>query len=133
MSAVFSAAVLAADLKVTITDVRSDGGTIRINLYDNAGAFPKSGAAVAGGKAKVKARKGGVEIVFKDLKPGRYAAALYHDENGNGKFDQGILGIPLEGYAFSNNATVFLSAPPFERAAFDLPAQGGAIEIRMDY
>lgn len=135
MTAFFVSAVpadtAAADLRVTITGVRSDGGTVRMNLYDTPGAFPKSGTAVMGGKAPAK--KGAVEIRFTGLEPGRYAAALYHDENGNDKFDQGIFGIPLEGYAFSNNAKVFLMAPSFEDAAFDLPAAGGAIEIRMDY
>ncbi|MEX2451596.1 MAG: DUF2141 domain-containing protein [Rhodospirillales bacterium] len=121
----------AADLRVTITGVRSDGGTVRMNLYDHSDAFPKSKTAVMGGKAPAK--KGTVEIRFTGLKPGRYAAALYHDENDNGKFDQGIFGIPLEGYAFSNNAKAFLSAPSFEDAAFDLPAADGAIEIRMGY
>ena len=54
------------------------------------------------------------------LKKKSYAIAVYHDENDNDSFDQGFLGIPLEDYAFSNNAAVFLGPPSFDDAAFIL-------------
>ena len=57
---------------------------------------------------------------------------MYHDENGNGEFDQGFLGIPLEDYGFSNGASGFLGPPSFSDAAFPLSGEGGRITIRLD-
>jgi len=71
--------------------------------------------------------------VFTDLAPGAYAVAAYHDENGNGEFDQGFLGLPLEGYGFSRDASGFLSAPSFSSAAVLLEEGGKTIRIRLSY
>ncbi len=70
---------------------------------------------------------------FAGIKPGAYAIAAYHDENGNRTFDKGLFGWPLEGYGFSNDAPVFLGAPPFARAAFSVPEGGARIVFRMVY
>ena len=43
------------------------------------------------------------EIDFTGVPPGKYALVCYHDENSNGKFDENMLGMPKEGYCFSNN------------------------------
>ena len=54
-----------------------------------------------------------------NLKEGIYAVAIFHDENSNDKFDS-FFGIPNEKYGFSNNPSIFLSAPKFEQSSFDL-------------
>ncbi|MFX6023619.1 DUF2141 domain-containing protein, partial [Acinetobacter baumannii] len=76
------------------------------------------------------AHRGTIKAVFPNLKPGRYAIVTTHDENGNGRMDF-ILGLPAEGYAFSNDIRPFLSAPGFERAAFAVGQRDLAIAIRM--
>ena len=43
--------------------------------------------------------------------------AVIHDENMNGKLDTHLLGIPKEGYGFSNDAKVFLGVPSFSSAS----------------
>jgi uncharacterized protein (DUF2141 family) len=37
---------------------------------------------------------------FSDIKPGKYAIAVIHDENCNGELDSNLFGIPTEGYGF---------------------------------
>jgi uncharacterized protein (DUF2141 family) len=59
--------------------------------------------------------------------------AVFHDENGNGEFDQGFLGIPLEGYAFSNGARVFLGPPSFDSAKFQVGADPLTLTIAITY
>jgi uncharacterized protein (DUF2141 family) len=44
-----------------------------------------------------------------------------HDANDNGKLDRNFMGIPSEGYGFSNNAGEFGPAS-FADAAFDVAA-----------
>lgn len=70
---------------------------------------------------------------FKNLSPGTYAIAVYHDENRNDDFDTNFIGLPLEGYAFSNGASVFLGPPSFDAARFVLSAPSMAITIPMTY
>ena len=106
---------VAAELRVRVTELRIDDGGVHFALYATPESFPKKEDRHAG--AEVKAKDGGAIWVFRGLAPGRYAVAVYHDENGNGEFDQGFFGIPLEGYAFSNGATAFFSAPGFDDAA----------------
>ena len=54
------------------------------------------------------------------LPKGKYAVAIFQDENKNGKMDTGIFGIPKEPYAFSKNAKAIFSAPKFKKASFNV-------------
>ena len=72
-------------------------------------------------------------LEFKDLKPGRYALAVYHDENGNGEFDRTWIGLPAEGLGFSNGAWIGLGPPSFEEAAVTLKGQEQTIVIALRY
>lgn len=120
----------AAELVITVDGIRSDRGDIRVSVYANAAEWPDKPASANG--QKQKAQRG--SIVFRyDLPPGIYAANGYHDENGNGKFDTSLLGLPEEGYMFSNNVKPFLSAPSFASASFKLPPEGAAISMRVQY
>lgn len=53
-----------------------------------------------------------------------------HDENGNGTLDTNLIGMPLEGYGFSNNPAV-MRKPTWDEAAFDVGAGGAAIAIAL--
>lgn len=121
----------AADLVVRIENLRSADGIVRLALYDSDELFLQSGGARAG--ADPKAEAGGVEVVFPQLPPGTYAVATYHDENSNEAFDTGLLGLPLEGFGFSNDARVLLGPPSFADAAVTVPAEGATIVVRMRY
>ena len=57
-------------------------------------------------------------IVIKNLKPGKYAFKYFHDENKNENLDLNWIGIPKEGYGFSNNAKGTLGPPSFEKTIF---------------
>lgn len=122
---------VAAELRVRVTELRIDDGGVHFALYATPESFPKKDDRHAG--AEVKAKDGGAIWVFRGLAPGRYAVAVYHDENGNGEFDQGFFGIPLEGYAFSNGATAFFSAPGFDEAAVTVGEGVTEIVIEMAY
>src|SRR5690349_5051697 len=89
-----------SNLIVTIENLKNINGDLLIGLYDNASNFPRK---VATGKV-VKVTEKLMKVTFPDLKPGNYAVSVLHDENQNKDMDQGRLGIPKEGYGFSNNA-----------------------------
>ena len=111
-------AASSAELTIIVNQLRNSSGDVHIAVYNDADTFPDSDGMIT--ETKIPARQPAVTWTFKNLSPGRYAVAVYHDENGNDEFDQGLFGIPLEGYAFSNNAAVFLGPPDFAEAAIDV-------------
>lgn len=124
-----SATCSAAMLKVSVTGLKNDAGHVHIALFNKAEGFPYHEAIFR--EEKTPITSGAAQISFRDLTPGAYGIAIYHDENTNDEFDQGLFGIPLEDYGFSNNAPVFFGPPSFEAARFELsePATSIAIDI----
>ncbi len=120
----------AADLEVTIQGLRNGDGMMRLALFDKAEEFPR-GQDIR--DHDVAAKPGNIVVVFKDLKPGTYALAIHHDENTNSSMDTNFIGLPLEGYGFSNNAPVFFGPPSFEAAAFKVGDGKSKISLKVVY
>jgi uncharacterized protein (DUF2141 family) len=120
----------AGDLTVTVDHVRSDRGAILAAMYDSEASFMKQPLARA--TFKVKAATGEVQYVFHDLPAGKYAITAFHDENANGQLDKNLIGIPKEGYGFSNSPGS-LEPPPFSQAAFEFDGTTQSINITLRY
>jgi uncharacterized protein (DUF2141 family) len=118
----------AAGLDLTVTDLRTQQGSLRIAVADSAAGWSDTEKAVAGTARKPQRKE--ETFHFPDLPPGSYAVMVMHDENDNGKLDSNFMGMPIEGYGFSNNPGV-MRKPTFEEARFELGAEGGAITVRL--
>lgn len=94
---------------VKVADIPTDKGVIRIAIYDNANSAFDEDLAIA--KAIINADSKGVEKSFL-LVPGKYAIAVFHDENNNGYVDTNFLGIPKERYGFSGGS----NKPDYKKA-----------------
>ncbi len=100
------------DVTIEINNLSNNKGKVLLEFYD--------------GDKKVIARvKGNIEnnscfISVNDLNPGRYAFRYFHDENNNEKLDTNWMGIPKEGFGFSNNALGTFGPPAFEKWIFEL-------------
>ena len=70
---------------------------------------------------------------FEDIPAGTYALAVVHDENMNGKLDTNWLGIPVEGYGFSNDAKSLNGAPSFSDASFVYGGENLNFTISLRY
>ena len=81
----------------------------------------------------IKVRDKQARCDFEDIPPGTYALAIVHDENMNGKLDTNLLGIPKEGYGFSNDAKALLGAPSFSAASFSYDGQNLELTISLNY
>jgi uncharacterized protein (DUF2141 family) len=136
--------VQAADLTLTVEGVRSNTGEVLIGVYENADAFKRAIDSSATKSAllpqawriigvSLRAKAGSQSIIFTQLPPGRYAVIAFHDENDNGLLDANVLGVPTEGFGFSNNAHGFLSAPSFDEAAISLGLGNTSIAISLNY
>ena len=121
-----------AAIDVRVQGVRSDRGNIMFVLYgDNPDDFLVKGKKIL--KQRIPAKRGIVTFCVIVPKAGVYAAAVYHDENGNGKFDRNRIGLPNEGGGFSNNPTLFLLAPSHEQVAFHVSNSQTHVEIQLNY
>ncbi len=99
-------------------------GYARIGIYNNPKTFCnesiKPFREVSG---KIVGNECFIEIF--DLPDGEYALTLLHDENDDLVMNYNFLGLPKEGYAFSNNAFPVLSKPSFNSCKIKVVA--GAI------
>jgi uncharacterized protein (DUF2141 family) len=123
-------AAQAAQLTVTIEGVRNAKGDIRISVYTSPSEWPDHPTR---DHDQVLPAKAGRVVFTYDLPPGTYAVNGFHDEIGNGKFKTSLIGLPEEGYLFSNNVRPVLSAPSFQSASFKLPPEGAVISISVQY
>jgi uncharacterized protein (DUF2141 family) len=111
-----SAPALALDLTVVVTGARSAQGTISAALYDSERGWLET--ALRG--ERIAAGDGRGVFVFRDLPAGTYAVAAFHDENGNGKLDRNLLGMPTESFGFSRDAQAMFGPPEFADAVLEL-------------
>ena len=124
----------AADLTVRIEGVRSADGDIRVALHRRADGvdFPDSAGILK--TAMRPAGKAG-DLVFAGLAPGDYAIAAFHDEDRDGDLNTNLLGMPTEGYGFSNEARGTFGPPGFDAAAFTIKAGDSqpAVTVKLSY
>jgi uncharacterized protein (DUF2141 family) len=119
-----------APLELDFDGVRSAKGLIRICLTADAKNFP---TCVDDARALTRTVPASTrDLRLSGLAPGNYAVAIIHDENGNAKLDT-LVGIPREGFGFSNNPAIAFGPPRFVAARFALVAGGTRQEIRMRY
>ena len=128
--ALLSAASLtaAATLEVEITDIRSSEGQLMVAVHASAEGWDGKAAPVA---AQLHAPSGERALLsFEGLAPGSYAVQVMHDQNGNGTLDSNFMGMPVEGYGFSNNPEVMRKAT-FDEARIEVGEGGTRIQLRL--
>ncbi len=123
-----SAGATAAKLDVTLKDVANNQGHVLVALYDSEDAWEGRAKNLAG--QRIVAAAGTLDLHFADLAPGRYGLMVMHDENDNGKLDSNLLGIPQEGYGFSNNPSLMRRAN-FDEVVFEVPETGHSVVVEM--
>jgi uncharacterized protein (DUF2141 family) len=134
----FPAAALAESsscpgIHVNILNIRNSTGTVACALFESPDGFPIEFLRYATNIMVIKIRDAQARCDFLDIPPGTYALGVVHDENMNGKLDTKWLGIPKEGYGFSNDAKAFLSAPSFSAASFPYGGQDMELTIKLHY
>ncbi len=117
-----------ASLKVEVQNVRVQKGVVYVALFRSGNNFPQ-GKPMEGRKLDIGGNS--VHTTF-SVEPGDYAIAVYHDENGNGKMDKRMFGIPKEPYGFSNNYRPTMSAPKFGDCKFSVGDGGKVVSIKLD-
>ena len=106
------------ELTVNISNIKLLKGEIIIGVFNTDVGFLKEGVAIK--NYTIKVTKETETLVIKDLPKGEYAISLYHDENSDKVCNRNFIGIPKEGYGFSNNIKPKFSAPSYADCKFSL-------------
>lgn len=119
-----------ATLSLNITGLKSDKGVIRVLLFKGESGLPDDRSkAVRSASVKISGTQG--DVVFKDLQSGTYAISVFHDSENSGQLRTNFLGIPRDGYGFSNNAMGTFGPPHFGHASFDVTAGRNEHQIKL--
>jgi uncharacterized protein (DUF2141 family) len=119
------------ETEVKVTGIRSNKGKIVLNVF-------KDNASYDDGKPykkfvfDKKAIVNGTLVVSCKLDPGIYGFTMVDDENDNGKIDKNFIGMPKEGFGFSNFFMEKMKKPAFDDFKVDLNTHS-KIEIRVKY
>jgi uncharacterized protein (DUF2141 family) len=119
----------AATLTVHVQNVLPAGGVLRLGLYDAARYPDDDSKPVAA--ADVPATAGETVVTLQNIAPGTYAIQTFQDVNSNDKMDQSWIGLPLEPFGFSRDATPFLSKPAFDDVKFNLSAGENTLVLHL--
>ncbi|MBZ0107627.1 MAG: DUF2141 domain-containing protein [Candidatus Scalindua rubra] len=120
-------------IHVEIQDIRNSKGSVACVLFESPEGFPTKYLRCATNIMMTKVLNKHVSFDFLDIAPGTYALAVIHDENVNGKLDTNWLGVPKEGYGFSNDVKGVLGAPAFSAASFPYDGQNMEMTISLNY
>ena len=120
-------------IHVKILNIRNSTGTVACALFESPEGFPNEYLHFATNIMIIKIRKSQARCDFEDIPPGTYAMAVVHDENMNGKIDTNWMGIPTEGYGFSNDAKALLGAPSFSAASFLYDGRNIDLTMSLNY
>lgn len=122
----------AATLRVVVSNVASDAGSIVVWVYDSKDNWlsdrwrTRKVTAIAGN------RSDDTVTVELDLPPGDYALSVFQDLEDDGKLARNFIGIPKEPAGLSNNVRPRFGPPSFADAKFtvaDAPVEQ-RIELR---
>ena len=122
----------ATRLFVRVENVRSSRGLIAVTLYTDVRKkfLAKRGSLYVG---RVPARQGRTDVCIHVPTPGIYALAVYHDADADRSFDRTSLGLPSEGFGFSNNPPTFLGMPNFGSVRIRVPRSGVGTTVKLKY
>jgi uncharacterized protein (DUF2141 family) len=122
-----------ANLEISISGARSKLGHVLVLVFNDSDpkAFPdKVDKAVVQLKLTVDEA---AKFVIEQLPVGHYAITMVHDENDNGNVDKNSVGVPTEGFGFSNDAMGTFGPPSFEKAKIKVSAPVSQTAMKMKH
>jgi uncharacterized protein (DUF2141 family) len=117
-------------VEVEIDGLKNKSGQLHIGVFDGEENFRKKEAPAFSETLSLSDTI--VKVYFTEIPQGRYAIAVYHDENNDEKLNTKKLGVPIEGVGFSGILKSKLKPPRFDEASFQLKTDT-AFVIRMRY
>jgi len=119
-----------ATLEVEVTNIQSIKGNLKMGVFDKVHEYrTKSNPFMRARKIVTDSVE---DFIFEKVPLGRYAVAVYHDENNDDTLNVKALGIPIEGVGFSGKFNSRIKPPDYPLASFRLKSDT-IISIRLIY
>jgi len=123
----------AEEVEVTITGLRNAKGNIVIGVFKDEATFQKETAFLSKSFIKKEIVGGKMKVTI-SLEPGVWGLSLLDDENTSGLMEYNFLGIPKEGFGFSDYYHSGLTKPKFKDFKFSVEkGQKKQILIKIRY
>lgn len=121
----------ACKLSIEFTNFRTKKGVLYIFIYNYANQYPDNPFKYyVIDKSNIRTDR--LLVNISDLNKGMYAISIFDDENNNEDMDY-FLGLPTEGFAFSNNVRPFFSLPDFEDILIELIESHEKMRLKLRY
>jgi uncharacterized protein (DUF2141 family) len=117
-------------IEAHVVKLRNDHGQVMCTLFSPSDKFPEESRGGMTIAVPIKNRQ--AICKFKNVPYGNYAIVAFHDENLDGKFNQNWLGLPQEGFGFSDNPGT-LRKPTFNDAKFTIGQPLVQVTIELNY
>ena len=121
------------NVEVTITGIRNTEGQMVIGVFRDDESFRKEQSYRELRYSKKDVSDSEMKVQF-TIPPGTYGISILDDETGDGIMEYNFLGMPKEGFGFSDYYHTGLKLPKFDAFKFDLvEGQKKSIIVRIRY
>ena len=122
----------AVRLYVNVENVRAARGLIAVTLYadDRRRFLARRGSLYVG---RVPARAPSTRVCIHLPSTGTYALGVYHDADANRSINRNGIGMPAEGFGFTNNPRLLFGIPSFDSVRIAVPRTGMQTTVRLRY
>jgi uncharacterized protein (DUF2141 family) len=119
-------------LQIQVTGARNIKGHVLVSLFNSSDGFPdKDSKAIK--KLQLKVSGNTATGSFGAMPAGDYAVAILHDENNDLKMNTNWVGLPKEGFGFSNNAMGMFGPPSFSKAKVVYGGGAYTLQVKLKY
>ena len=122
----------AQKLEVNITDIKNNKGQFVIKVYDTSEARNKEAPVLLKEFSKTDVKDGILSLKL-DLKYGTYGLSLLDDENADGEMEKSFIGMPKEGFGYSDFYLTKLNKPAWEDFVFKFSPEKTSVTVRVKY
>lgn len=123
----------AQTIEVTVSNIHTNKGQLCVALFDTEEGFKNEQPCWKNYYSKSQVEEGKIMMTI-CIPPGTYGLSVLDDENDDGKMKYNLIGIPQEGFGFSNYQHKGLRRPQFKDFIFRVEEnQTLKIAVEMKY
>jgi uncharacterized protein (DUF2141 family) len=120
------------NLEIKLNSLRNTKGRVCLTVFSGPKGFPGGGKGSNLKYSRCAAASSGT-VLFSNLPLGNYAIAAIHDSNSDGKLNTNSLGVPSEGFGFSNNPPLRFGPASFADSQVFVSGTKTVVQIQMRY
>ena len=120
-------------VKFEINNLRNSEGSIIVSVYKDAKSFDDGTPEFRQTISKNENIENGIFRAQIFLPPEVYGLVFLDDENGDGAMNNNLIGIPKEGFGFSNFYLSGFKKPKFSDFSFTHSENSETLKVRLRY